>query len=100
MNYLSFPRSLLQGLSEQNRQRQIDHVIHTFIRELQWAAGQGDTQYVYHPSSLHQKTGLPYMTNNELLVAFQQMFPDCAVYYKEGGPRSDVSKRGIVINWA
>ena len=85
---------------DQRRHEQIDHVIRTFISQLRWTAGQGITQYVYTPSSLHQKTGLPYLTNQELLAAFQQRFPDCAVYWMESEARGGNSRRSIVIDWA
>ena len=100
MNYLTFPRALLKDIPEQRRQEQVDHVIQSFIKELRWVAGQGDTHYVYHPSPRHQSARMPYLTSQQMLLALRQRFPDCKVYWAECETNCHVYKRAIVIDWA
>ena len=100
MSSQTFPRSFLQSMIERGRHEQIDHVIQTFMKQLLWVEGQGYTQYVYHPSSLHQKVTMPYLTSQQMLLGLRLRFPECKVYWAECEERCDIYKRGIVIDWA
>lgn len=108
MNSEIFSRSFLQGLPDQRKQRNIDQIIHNFIRHLKDAAESGKTSYMYIPGNIlgqlgQQQSGI-LMSNDDLVLGFQKRFPDCNVSYKETwiDVKSDnkVLRKGIVIDWS
>ena len=108
MSITTFSRSFLQGLPEQRKQQHIDLLIREFIHDLQNAAAEGKTSYMYSPRDL-KEIGIrllnkPPITNDELVSAFKKKFPDCDVSYQETwvnvSLNKKILKKGIIIDWS
>ena len=109
MDSQTFSKAYLQGIPEKRKQNRIDQIIRNFIRDLEYAASQGKTSYMYNPNNPHRPIELsnrvePEITNNDLISAFKRKFPDCIVTYEENWVDVDyqnkVLKRGILIDWS
>lgn len=107
----TFSREFLQGLPEQRRQeakkQQIDTIIRGFVGELQHAAANGKTSYMYNLNNRRSMmmTGEQIVAANEdLIIAFQNKFPGCNVSYQETwvdtSANTRVLTKGILIDWS
>lgn len=112
MSTQTFSRSFLQAAPEREKQRRIEWILNSsgFVQNLENAAIQGQTQYMYthNPGSVAvvRASGplLPEITNGDMIAAFRRKFPDCDVSYQETWVEVDatnkVLKKGIVIDWS
>ena len=112
MSTQTFSRAFLQAAPEREKQRRIEWILNRsgFVQNLQNAAIEGKTQYIYtHNTGAVSAVGvsspvLPEITNGDLIAAFQRKFPDCDVSYQETWvdvtATNRVLKKGIVIDWS
>ena len=107
MSTQTFSRAFLQSAPLWERQRRIDRIliITGFVENIQNAAIQGKTQYVY----IHKpdSSSLPEITRDDLIPAFNRKFPYCDISYKETwvevdpmDPSKRVLQKSIVIDWS
>lgn len=112
MSTETFSRSFLQRMPEQHKQQHIDSLINVFIHDLRNAAIRGKTSYMYDLNNRQNNSqfviplseSLPRITNDDLVSAFQQKFPDCNISYQETwinvNSNNKVLKKGIMIDWS
>ena len=101
MNSQIYSRSYLQKMTEHRKQQHIDNMIRHFIHNLENVAAEGKTSYTY---IINNQLQLPTITNEDLVSAFKEKFPDCNILYKEDCVdlnSNDINhKKGIVIDWS
>lgn len=98
---MSYSREFLQTIPYQNKQKQIDAIVSSFIQPLLNSAGNGKKTFSW------SRTFVPFsgvlvdcygLTDAEIIAGFFTRFPGCNVYY-EGGLESEKNTK-IVIDWS
>ena len=106
MSNQTFSRSYLQGLPDKYKQEHIDALLALCVQEIQAAATDGETSYMYVIDTSRMK---PYkssyvITKDDMISAFQIKFPDCSISYEETVFGDDsytkITQKGIIIDWA
>jgi len=99
METQTFSRSFLQTMPERNKQKLIDMIIRGFIQYLLNVAATGRTSYTFEIGSIS-----PSITHDDLVIAFQQRFPDCKISYHETMEKAplfkNLLKKSILIDWS
>lgn len=116
MSSQTFSRAFLQAAPEREKERRIEWILNTsgFVQNLQNAAIEGKTQYIYTHNTGRVRgvvavaggssPVLPEITNGDLIAAFKRKFPDCDISYQETWvdvtATNRVLTKGIVIDWS
>jgi hypothetical protein len=114
---VDYLRALPAAIMKQKIDNEIARITGSFRETLIRHAGEGKTSYLYEipgenqtrqPRDLihqmHQNSQIPPLTPDQLIAAFEQKFPGCAVSYKETwidtNANTRVFKKGILIDWS
>jgi hypothetical protein len=103
----TFSREYLQSLPELRRQREIkqhlDNIVNGIASQVYTTAESGKTSYLYPI----QRGGVPnffkvnHPTNEQILQAIQEKFPDCDVEYIEIKlTNGKIAEAGYKIDWS
>ncbi len=108
MNTTTFSRSYLQSLPEKRKQNHIQAIIQEFVQTVQNSASLGKTSCIF---SRDEKRGgcyshppPPDISNDDIIKALQEKFPDCSVRYEENWvettPNTKTLTKGILVDWS
>jgi hypothetical protein len=96
----AYNREYLRSLPERNKHSKINDLLGEFHSHIIYAASSGLTSAMFELPESRVNMGTKYMmttykiTADDLVVAFQKKYPDCAVRYV------DMDECGIIIDWS
>lgn len=108
----TFSRTFLQMLPNTGKLLHISLILKAIGSEIRRVAATGKTSYMYDPNDRiynfqppteqpnPKYKPYPILTNDDLIPAFQEMFPGCTISYQETWVNTDVLMKGIVIDWS
>ena len=109
---LTISRLFLKMAPEREKQKQLDGIVERIVSEVQRSAIRGETSYMFSGDMrIHTGGNQTAFTNDEVVYALQQNFPDCNVSYEENWvdakdkrgnviPTHKVLEKGIIIDWS
>ena len=102
----TFSRSYLQGLPDKYKQEHIDVLLELCVNEIQAAAIDGKTSYMYVIDTSRMKLNKSsyVITKDDMISAFQIKFPDCSISYEETvfafAYDQSYTQKSIIIDWS
>ena len=100
----TYSRLDLQTLKETNRKQSIRDIVRTPFMEAVRAASAGKSQFLWESSQYAKFKNHIDFTNEELILALQEKFPDATISYQETWietrPGFKEKKDGILIDWS
>jgi len=100
-----YSREYLRSVPDEKKQQMFDQIINNFQYDVINVAATGKTSFMIDITRIRQNTNCSTIhTDDELVVAIQKRYPDCAVKFDEQwvetGRDTRVRKAGIVIDWS
>jgi hypothetical protein len=114
MSRQTFSRSYLKSLPEDRKQKEIDSLIKEYVDDIKNKAALGETTYWFPLNAMintddnfvnarNHGNIATQITIGDLVVGFEERFPDCKVSYQENWTERIGSmrylKKGILLDW-